>query len=374
MLVVIIDDGLTLNIRNLTSKAWIKKYYVDESNKITEKGMTFGLKNTHSDICFGIFDYYINMSYDLINIDISMNQSRCNIDKLITALQWCILHKVDLINMSVGTTYYGDFYLIEKHLKILQEHGTVIVASHSNDNYLTLPASSENVIGVRCSDSNLLAYGEYVVEEDLFGKTVVVSSELNTLFSKLKSFHLNNFNSYATAYISYLCFELINKGLKGIEQVLTSLEKRSKKIIIPKGDIKTKNNIKIPIVGYDVSNKLRNYFIKSVSSYFFDKGYRVFFLGNGKEKESKYNCITYNRLVKYIGGNLKTNLNYIVEFAQVDLLFIDMNSISGENDNVDLLVTDKDCKRKRDKIIKLNKEHLCNNLIKVCEEIVCAFS
>ena len=96
----------------------------------------------------------------------------------------------------------------------------------------------------------------------------------------------------------------------------------------------------------------------------------MFFLGNGKEKESKYNCITYNRLVKYIGGNLKTNLNYIVEFAQVDLLFIDMNSISGENDNVDLLVTDKDCKR----IIKLNKEHLCNNLIKVCEEIVCAFS
>ena len=52
MLVVIIDDGLTLNIRSLTSKAWIKKYYVDESNKITEKGMTFGLKNTHSDICF----------------------------------------------------------------------------------------------------------------------------------------------------------------------------------------------------------------------------------------------------------------------------------------------------------------------------------
>ena len=375
MIVALIDDGLSANIYNFFFFFKIKSYHIDKNNNFLELKRILSFKSTHADICFRIIDYYINQNYELIDIDISNDYSEnCNLNNLILALKWCTSKKIDLINLSVGTIYYKDFYIIDKYLKILKEQGKVIVASYSNDMILTLPAASDNVIGVRCSINNCNSGGEYYLESDLFGKTAVVSSELNNLFPKLRKYYLNNFNSYATAYVSFLIFKIIENGSSGMEDVLKKFEELSCNFKLKK-DFKVynkKNNI--PLVGFNVSDNIFYDFVEKTRDYFYCENYRVFFIGDKNINNFKYDYINYNDLLKYLQQDSNFNLNYIIEFAQVDILFIDMAVVKREHILIDLIVSNSDENAYHDNLIKFDEASFCKHYQNILKSVIEYFS
>lgn len=64
------------------------------------------------------------------------------------ALYWCLKNDVNIINISVGSVEFNDFYYFIDIINMLYLNGCIIVSAWSNNNKCTFPAVFSNVISI----------------------------------------------------------------------------------------------------------------------------------------------------------------------------------------------------------------------------------
>lgn len=115
--------------------------------------------------------------YELLDIRIVEQWNNpANVNNLILALERCIEEKVDFICLSAGTEYLSEAQYFEKIIKKLQKEGICVIASLSNQGYVTLPASYKNILCVIMDWNCLLQPRECIrIDHPFLGEIIVAN-------------------------------------------------------------------------------------------------------------------------------------------------------------------------------------------------------
>jgi hypothetical protein len=73
---------------------------------------------------------------------------RASIDVLVRAVEWCIEHRMDVINLSLGTTNPAHTERLEPLIARAARHGLILVSACEMNGMPALPGSLAGVIGV----------------------------------------------------------------------------------------------------------------------------------------------------------------------------------------------------------------------------------
>lgn len=109
-------------------------------------------KLSHGSSCAKVIEANIEKSYELSSITILDSYGKGEVGSLLLALEWCKNNAVDIINLSLGSTYFKDRRLLQEIINECAYSGLIIVAALSNSGFATYPAGFTNVIAVRKSD------------------------------------------------------------------------------------------------------------------------------------------------------------------------------------------------------------------------------
>lgn len=211
--VAFIDDGICnnfvpvdINFTNL----YVNETGVHEGVVITDV--------THGTLCYKIFDQHTNADYHLVSIKVLKDGTgQCN--KLIKALEWCRLHSVDIINISLGTTDYQDFAPIAHAIGLLPD--TIIIAACSNDGVISAPACLPSVIAVKHINIKTLD-GLHVYHQNPWDSVDVIT------YAKERTYPLDNgsmmsagsSNSFAAPLITAKVTSYVASGGRDVREML----------------------------------------------------------------------------------------------------------------------------------------------------------
>lgn len=181
---------------------------------------------THVTLCFKIFCSIINTNCSIYFINIFNNNSeKTNINNLIIALKWCLENKIDVINLSIGTTTLSDVSKLYSCISKLLKENIIIIAANSNSNKMTFPASFDNIISVKAT-SNKLGEG-YCYNDGRIDKVNIECyvQEESILFNN-KFYKIHSSNSYAVPIIAAKVCNYISRGHCDITEVINYLNKK----------------------------------------------------------------------------------------------------------------------------------------------------
>jgi len=178
----------------------------------------------HSTTCYGIVKKYcpdfICSSIKVLN-DYNWKGS---IERLLTALEWCLDKDIDIINLSLGTTSNFD---AKKLLPIINKlaQNKLIIAAASNKNIATYPASFTSVVGViTTTDKKNIS----IFTNSFEGFTVKAPSEHVLITNAGHTFTTEHSNSCAAPYITALaCNSWLQGENIGYNQFISILQKES---------------------------------------------------------------------------------------------------------------------------------------------------
>ena len=141
----------------------------------------------------------------MISLQILDDNNRCKVEALLDAINFCILKRVDIINMSLGVTVLPR----EKLLKLemicskANQAGIIMFAAHHNDEgKISYPASFSSVIGIKAKIEMKKFF-----EVDLENKNIFFSDSL--VFVPQKEHQICKGNSYLTSFVvgAYCSYE-----------------------------------------------------------------------------------------------------------------------------------------------------------------------
>ena len=129
-------------------------------------------------VCPGLSIYAVKMLDE---------ENRAPLDRVAAALQWCIEHDMDIVNMSFGSARHSQ--ILEEMVQKAQEAGMLLVASVGNGSMAEYPAAYQEVVSVGSVDaglrveeesasasaSELLAPGRHVPVTAQLGRLTVAS-------------------------------------------------------------------------------------------------------------------------------------------------------------------------------------------------------
>ena len=129
----------------------------------------------------------INPNVQLYSARILDEECKAPISRVVDAIYWAIENKVNIINISFGTT--TDSEALHKAIKDAYKAGILIIAAAGNQNTVEFPAAYDEVIAVGSIDSTgkicdycangsqleLVAPGEQIVSSGAFDGTMVSS-------------------------------------------------------------------------------------------------------------------------------------------------------------------------------------------------------
>lgn len=147
--IVFIDDGVNTKHLNLTL---LYDLEVSDSLKIQQRVQQELPFMSHGTVCAGITHLYCpGIECSSVKV-LNDTNWKCDIERLIVALTWCLHAQVDIVNLSLGSTYFKD---ARRLLPVINELAkrTLIIAAHSNKNIATYPATFSNVVGVKATSS-----------------------------------------------------------------------------------------------------------------------------------------------------------------------------------------------------------------------------
>ncbi|SFR64739.1 S8 family serine peptidase [Anaeromicropila populeti] len=208
--VAIVDDGVYAS--------GVLSYSVTENNTVMQINHKQCISN-HGTQCYNIYSS-IAHNKQCISIKVGDYDSagRLNSDKLLTALEWCCDNEMNLISLSLGTSYVNEFWKYEAVLNKLMDRKAVIVAAINNNNRLTYPAGKEGIIAVRYDKENELPPGKYAfLENELIGTNIVVNPVLKNLGDKTSQ--VASCNSFAVPYMAALISNAFTKETVSLENV-----------------------------------------------------------------------------------------------------------------------------------------------------------
>lgn len=211
--VAFLDDGIMDDIDEVSDR--MKKYTVGEDGKIQVRKKADKYYLSHGTMCWWIFYDYVETKkiclYDIQVLDLKTQKT--SIDSLLKALFFCLEERIDIINMSLGTT--DILNLIPSNvLQQLYNQGTIIVAAGNNDNLVTYPACSPFVIGVICDRAGILNKDTFFLPKYDIGNINVIS---HCDFKRIEEKHkivLEKANSFSTPYITALICNVKEKGME----------------------------------------------------------------------------------------------------------------------------------------------------------------
>lgn len=191
--IAIIDNGVKQSL--LSGK--LKNEVVIKNDNTCVNDNTEGENDfLHGTICAKIIEKFApNCGISSIRV-LDKDGMGC-LDKLKPALEWCLKERIDIVNLSLGTTNFKDKGTIQKLVNYYTNRGLHIIAASANDNYITYPASFSNVIGVAVDYDKKINDYSYCN----LGIDVMVKSEYNiSLYGNEVT--LPPSNSYAAPYVS----------------------------------------------------------------------------------------------------------------------------------------------------------------------------
>ncbi|AWB43450.1 hypothetical protein DCC85_03900 [Paenibacillus sp. CAA11] len=221
--VAIIDDGISRGI--CRSQGIVVNCYelVDRQVRRLEEDADIS-SLSHGTICTLILASFTK-HMEIYSLNIIPQASRTtSVYDLCIALEWCLENDIKIVNMSLGTTYFADYFILESIIQQLYMNGTIIVAACNNDNVLTSPASMPNVIGVKCDSQDVLKEGEFFYNEKDIRNIQITSC---CIYSPLEGLPIEICNSYAAPYITALVINYTYEGLDSYEQMIEKLKEAS---------------------------------------------------------------------------------------------------------------------------------------------------
>lgn len=222
--VAIIDDG----VNNGIFQECITKMSFRVSSRYEVKRCRNSYRKdiNHGTICAGIISKDSKSKIELISIKVK-NQSNGELAKLIVAIEYCIQNKIQIVNISLGSTCAVDEEPLRKVIQKASDKGLIIVAALSNDNHITYPASLENTIGVRHTDK--VYAGIYYYKLNKKGKNIFgLNSSGNLQFNNNKIFLIPQCNSFATAMLTKQIIQIVEaEGGIGIKEIVQNLIRES---------------------------------------------------------------------------------------------------------------------------------------------------
>lgn len=145
--IAIIDTGINSNIVDVEQRLFVNGTGICE---VCESGIT-SQNFSHGTQCALIIKKFYPES-SLVSIEILNYDNTGSVEKLQPALEWCFQNQVYVVNLSLGTTNFGDRSAMLPMVNDYANKGMIIIAATSNSGYLTYPASFSNVIGIGSRD------------------------------------------------------------------------------------------------------------------------------------------------------------------------------------------------------------------------------
>ncbi|MBN2921809.1 MAG: hypothetical protein JTJ28_19660 [Lactobacillus sp.] len=350
--IAIIDDGFDWHVAHKFKN--IRPHFLELKNNRLHKqrGIWKIYLSSHGTRCFAIYANATQSlpTYDafLIKIidDSTQRASLCNLE---AAFLWCLENKINMISISLGTTYYRDFEPIQNIVNLLVQNGTIIVAAHSNDNFISFPAAAQNVIGVHCDyTAKLLKEHQYIL---LYGDRnhidIMGCSKFSGLDNILYDDEIENYNSYATPYIAALIHNTIIENNNMHTELLDFFA--SNNTIIKnfnywnyiKPAIIHATTINIPVIAFfqDSKNSSIPEFINKLCATFIEEGY----IATSINLSASKNMFDFSYQYLHTLGIYarKDMISYVSYYTQANLLFIQLPQGSTDYNYIDLILDEK---------------------------------
>lgn len=174
----------------------------------------------HGTLCALIIEKFMP-DCAISSVQILDENGQGGINKLRQAFEWCLEEKIDIVNLSLGTTNFRDKEVLQQIVNDYARKGLIIIAAFSNEYVTTYPASFSNVIGVAVK-SNKKSADEFM---NHLGIDAVVYSKYHVFLGEQKLI-MPNSNSFATPYVSVLVAKILQKNRS---YTITEIKKALKK-------------------------------------------------------------------------------------------------------------------------------------------------
>ncbi|MGG0822569.1 S8 family serine peptidase [Paenibacillus turicensis] len=221
--VAIIDNG----VNPYFISSYFNSYEVKQGKVYSISNHSSQNELTHGTICAAIFCNYTS-NHEIHSLQImQFDQRKTNVNDLVTALTWCLTNHIQLIHLSLGSIYFGDFEAINQIISKLLSHNVIIVAACNNKNVTTIPASLPGVIGVRCDPLGQLGEGQFFYNDTSIHNIEIISSCDYTLMNEKLVNAIVKCNSFAAPFISATVCNIIQQGFYDIDSIKDSLQRKS---------------------------------------------------------------------------------------------------------------------------------------------------
>lgn len=206
----VVDDGINEHYY----KGCVLKYNIEITDELAVLQRSNYDKTTesHGSICASVIHKYAPKA--LISSIKILNENRtAQKNKLIRAIEWCCNHRVDVINLSLGTIYPSDFSELQIAVMKAVKKGIIIIGACSNSGRQTYPAYMSKVIGVKCDVTNTLKEGEYCYHyypNDGINITASSNMVITTMDGGQRT--LEYANSYAAAFMTSKVCEILQNN------------------------------------------------------------------------------------------------------------------------------------------------------------------
>lgn len=209
--VILIDDGVNSDVYGLGPLT--VDLEVTAEHEVAERTRGGSARPSHGSTCAAVVRRYAPDA-PLGSIKVMDTGRRGSVGQLARALQWCLDNGAALINMSVGSTCYGDFRLLFPLIARLARAGCIVVAAHSNDGKTTLPAVLSCAVGVRTAPSYT---GERWGRDPLGRADLLVSSRHELVTAEGLSVQTPCSNSYGAPLVTALAYRFL--ASRDVEQI-----------------------------------------------------------------------------------------------------------------------------------------------------------
>lgn len=220
--IAIVDDGINGDIYNIGMLKNDIEIYPDL--RIAKRKKDYSSIISHGTICSTIIRKY---AYDAQLSSIRILNSKNNKGgkhQLIKALYWCVENGIKIVNLSLGSIEFRDFYEIKKCVNDISEK-LVIIAACNNRNIYTVPASLTNTIGVKCGENYI--NDQYQFNSNSLDGIEIMASSCHQIVNKHNEYCYTNIsNSFAAPLITAKVHNILTKNpLLSLEQIKKELFK-----------------------------------------------------------------------------------------------------------------------------------------------------
>lgn len=275
MKIAVIDDGICLNNAFYVKQLLFDMEYVD--GKIQER-ISPVMPDSHGTVVGDMIQSYEETAH-IGSVKTVWHETGGSPQALAAAIRWCADHGVDVIHMSLGTTEWQDFIVIDDAVRTVPPQ-VPLIAARENFGQLSAPASLPSVWSV---SSFRLERRCRVIKKESGAYDICADLRIPDKLKQKYGIHMGWSNSYqAAAVTGCLAREHLFSGAPDNTKLLQSVleryaEKRDADDILP-GRIpvcEEKEVLQIPVVWvrYEDRRKPVSRDVFSFLKYFHDHDY-----------------------------------------------------------------------------------------------------